>query len=120
MVEGAVKQDRLARRWSLVPMLACCLGLLDACSTPVQVMQNTPHNNFLSRSDIQEIRALVLRRSDIRKPLSRILADRPDEAWITTGRPGYGGEPFNVFTVAKRNGRWVVDSPIREERIVLP
>jgi len=76
-------------------------------------------NQPLSQSDIREIKQVVLQRSDIRKPILRIFFDRPDHAWVNTGQHGYVGAVGNQFTVAKRHGRWQIDSKIEEETILV-
>jgi hypothetical protein len=98
-------------------ILLALLGLLAACGTRAEI---NPGVFELSQNDIHEINLLVSQRADIRKPVSRILCDYPDHAVITAGRRGYAGEVFNVFQVAKRHGRWIIDSPISEERISVP
>jgi hypothetical protein len=95
--------------WFL-PML-----MLGSCSMPPIVNGNYS----LSENDVAEIKQLVLQRSDTRKPILRIFADRPNHALVDSGRQGYVGNIFNSFAVAKRHGRWQIDSKIEEEHIIV-
>jgi hypothetical protein len=99
-------------------ILLALFGLLAACGTRPEMNNTGPYG--LSQDDVREIKLLVSQRPDIRKPVSRILCDYTDHAVVTAGRRGYAGEVFNIFDVAKRHGRWMIDSPIREEHINVP
>jgi hypothetical protein len=74
----------------------------------------------LSSSDIRAIEALVDARPDIAKPLQSVYTDRRNHARVSSGaltrRVGSG----SLFTVAKRQGKWVIDSSIEEEHIIYP
>jgi hypothetical protein len=96
--------------FGLVPLL-----VLASCSMPPIVGGNYP----LSQRDIREIKQVVLQRSDIRKPILWIFFDRPEHAWVNTGQDGYVGAVGDQFTVAKRHGRWQIDSKIQEETILV-
>jgi len=72
----------------------------------------------LSGADVRAIERLVDGRTDIPKPVSEINADRPDHAEVATGVLDYRVGSGSLFTVAKRGGQWVIDSPVREEHVI--
>ena len=72
----------------------------------------------LSENDIREINLLLLRPSDIRKPVLRIVPDATDHALVDTGEEDHVGAIFTEFAVARRHGRWVVASPIKEHAVI--
>ena len=93
--------------------LPVVLFVLAACATPPEIIGHLP------AEDIRAIELLVSRRADIRKPILRIDADRPDLATIQTGRDDNAGDISQRFTVAKRHGQWIIVSQIDEERIII-
>jgi hypothetical protein len=70
----------------------------------------------LPDSDIREITALVMQRTDIPKPILRIVVSSPDDAWLETGREAPGAL-YSSFYVAKRHSRWKVVSDVDAMRI---
>jgi hypothetical protein len=96
-------------------VISFALLSLTSCTMPPTVLGNQP----LSQGDIREIKQLVLQRPDIKKPILRIFFDRADHAWVNTGQDGYVGAVGDQFTVAKRHGRWEIDSKIEEETILV-
>jgi len=72
----------------------------------------------LPDSDIREITALVTQRTDIPKPILRIVVSGPDHAWLETGREAPGAL-YSSFYVAKRHGRWKVASDVNTMRITV-
>ena len=96
--------------------LLCALLLMTSCATPLDL--SGPYSKQLSQKDIQEIKVLVSERSDIKKPVFKIWADRSNNALVRTGRDQDVGDVINEFRVAKQNGRWQVTSKITEEHII--
>jgi len=73
----------------------------------------------LPASDVQAIQQLVSRRADIAQGVRNIRANDPNHASVTSGATlGHPGGTGNAFTVAKRHGKWVIDSPIYKEYTV--
>ena len=90
------------------------LAIVSSCA-------NKPHvsgSSALSETDVRAIEQLVDGRWDIPKPVREIYADRPNHAEISTGLLNYRAGSASLFTVAKRGGHWVIDSPVREEHII--
>jgi hypothetical protein len=71
----------------------------------------------LSDTDIQQVRALVSRRKDIRKPIIRIVAVDKNRALVETGNEEHVGDIFEDFGVTKRQERWRISSSIDPHRI---
>ena len=72
----------------------------------------------LSETDVLAIQRLVDSRSDIPKPIQSIRTDRPNHAEVSSGKLSRRVGSGSIFTVAKRRGKWTIDSPIQEEHIV--
>jgi hypothetical protein len=72
----------------------------------------------LPESDVREITALVMQRSDIPKPILRIITSDPNHAWLETGRETPGAL-YSSFDVAKRHGQWRVDSDVETMWIIV-
>jgi hypothetical protein len=72
----------------------------------------------LPEGDVREITALVMQRSDIPKPILRIITSDPNHASLETGREAPGAL-YSSFAVAKRHGRWRVDSDVETMRIIV-
>jgi hypothetical protein len=70
----------------------------------------------LPDGDVREITALVMRRSDIPKPILRIVVSSPNSAWLETGREA-PGNLYSSFYVAKHHSRWMVASNVDTMRI---
>ena len=80
-----------------------------------------PHvsGNFpLTEADVEAIQQLIDDRTDIAKPIQSIHTDRPNHAEVTTGRLTRRAGSGSIFTVAKRGGKWFIDSVIEEEHII--
>jgi hypothetical protein len=73
----------------------------------------------LSPEDVRAIQQLVEARPDIRKPVREIYVDRRGHAQVTSGTPTDRVGSGSFFTVAKRRGKWIIDSPIQEEHVIL-
>jgi hypothetical protein len=96
----------------------CAVALaLASCAAPLDF--SGPYSNQLSQNDVEEIKLLVSKRSDIRKPVFRIWVDRPNSALVQTGRALYVGDIVNEFRVAKKDGTWRIASKITEDRIIV-
>ena len=95
--------------------IACAIGVsITSCATSPEIGGDYP----LSRDDIHQIILLVQQRSDIRKPILSIFAFRADRASVQSG----SWDPqdyYSEFFVAKRRGRWQIDSKIWEERTIV-
>ena len=103
----------MLRSFSLLALLAV------GCSTTspqVSVSGGYP----LTAVDVRAIEELVASRSDIPKPIQSIHTDRPNHAKVSTGTLTHRVGSGSLFTVAKRHGRWVIDSPVEEEHIITP
>jgi hypothetical protein len=72
----------------------------------------------LSETDIREITLLLSRRSDIRKPVLRIVPDAANHALVDCGEEDRVDAVFNEIAVAKRNDRWVITSPIAKHVVI--
>jgi hypothetical protein len=65
----------------------------------------------LSARDIAQIRALVLGRSDFRKPIIRIVPFSARRALVVGGMEDKIGSRFSDISVAKKSGTWSVNFP---------
>ena len=101
---------------------ALLLANCACCST------QTPPVEFsgVTRQDVIEIESLVTRRDDILKPVVSVRAiersgggTRSRHIQVVSGRNSKVGDAFDEFDVAKRQGRWVISSPILRDRIVV-
>lgn len=72
----------------------------------------------LAEADVLAIQQLVESRPDIAKPIQSIHTDRPNHAEVSSGRISWRVGSSNLFTVAKRHGKWIIDSAIQEEHII--
>jgi hypothetical protein len=97
------------RLFPIVAVLA-----FSSCASKPQVSGAFP----LSEADIRAIQQLVDAREDIPKPVREIYSDHPNHAEVGTGTLSYRIGSGSLFTVAKRRGQWVIDSPVREEHII--
>ena len=114
----------LILRWFFVVAGA---SLVTACATdqlPDNVMVETfatktlqsvpyevatwPDSSGISRRDIREIQSLVARHSQIRKPILRMMAWKPDSVQVITGSDEHRGDIYNAVHVVKQRGRWRV------------
>jgi hypothetical protein len=77
---------------------------LTSCATEVI----GPYSKSLSADDIQQIKALVLQRSDIAKSIQYIHVTRPDCVVVETGHTLFEGVSV-TFSACKRNGRWQIN-----------
>ena len=96
------------------------VGCSTAPSPPPPHHVSVSGDYALSRADIRAIEQLVEARPDIAQPLQSIHTDRRNHARVSSGaltrRVGSG----SLLTVAKRHGRWIIDSPVEEEHIIYP
>jgi hypothetical protein len=87
---------------------ACFAGALVGCST-TQV-SNTPIEipvacqTFISPRDVEEIRAILLSRTDIRKPFWGITCGH--DCAIAESGPHRSGDISNFVTLCHRHGKW--------------
>jgi hypothetical protein len=102
-------------RTSIITYLAA--SLLVACSTTPQLQINTDCQKYLSSRDIEEIRAIVMNRPDVRKPLWQITCEDRNHAVASSG-PNNSGDISNYVSLARRHGRWHITS-IKEGPVVV-
>ena len=100
------------RSLTVVAMLA----VISSCATKPSVSGRYP----LAESDVKHIQQLVDARSDIPKPIRDIHVHRANHAEVSTGTLTHRIGSGSLFTIAKRHGQWVIDSPVREEHIITP
>jgi len=62
----------------------------------------------MTLDDIDQLVELARARSDILKPLDQIEVQRPDEAFIKSGRPEHTGQKMTTFSARKKAGRWFI------------
>jgi hypothetical protein len=62
----------------------------------------------MTLDDINQLVELAGARPDILKPLDQIEVQRPDEAFIKSGRPEKTGEKGTTFSARKKGGRWFI------------
>jgi hypothetical protein len=99
----------------LISLASALVVFMTSCAALVE----TGGDYALSSSDVEQIRRLAAERPDIKKPVFRIWAERPNRARVNSGRWDYAGDVFDEFTVVKRHGCWQIDSKIQEERIIV-
>jgi hypothetical protein len=92
---------------------SCVAALLCSCATSAEI------SGPLSARDVKAIKLVVEQRSDLKKPVFKIDADRPNRARVQCGRAKKIGDLSNVFTVTKRQGRWTIVSPIKDAYVVI-
>jgi hypothetical protein len=101
--------------------LTCLAGLLMACST-TQVSTTAIEipldcQKYISPSDVEEIRAILMSRSDVRKPFWGITCDDRGRAIAESG-PHRSGDISSFVTLTRRHGKWYITS-IREGPVVI-
>jgi hypothetical protein len=95
--------------------VAALLLVASCATTPAPVITGR-----FTDSDIEEIKQLVLERSEIKKPLLSIQRQTADSALVQTGHHQSIGDVLDTFTVHKRHGKWIIDHhSFTEERIVV-
>ena len=72
----------------------------------------------LSDRDIQEIRAVVSHRSDVRQSIIRIVPVDTNRALVDTGAEGSIGEVFDEFGITRRDEGWYISSSIDAHKII--
>jgi hypothetical protein len=90
-------------------------ALFASCSSEPVIGGKFP----LTAADVAAIQRLVDARPDVRKPLRDTYVDRLNHAQVSTGTPTDRVGSGSFFTVAKRQGHWMIDSPIQEEHIIV-
>jgi len=91
------------------------------CSTATNSHEVSLSGNYpFTSNDVRAIKELVATRSDIPKPLQSIHTDRPNHARVSTGKLTRRVGSGSLFTVAKRQGKWSIDSTVEEEHIIYP
>ncbi len=74
----------------------------------------------LSWDEILELNQLVAHRSDIRKPLGLVRMDAADRAEVSSGDVWESFGKITVFTIHKRDGRWMIDeSSVRQTEAIV-
>ena len=74
----------------------------------------------LPNSEVIQIRALVRARRDIKKPITKIEMVAPDQAKAEAGVANNTGDIVTLFTMHKKNGRWIIDeSSIYESEVII-
>jgi hypothetical protein len=104
--------------FALTALASClCAFVLSSCATP----HDSPRVQFsgVTESDVREIQTLILHRTDILKPLVRVDLMSTRRVKVISGRYSHVGDTFDEFTVSKRNGTWVIVSPIQRDSIVV-
>jgi hypothetical protein len=98
--------------------IACCF--LSSCSIapPKPPDIRGAYARQLSPHEIDQIEAVVTQRSDIRKPIDTIEADRPNHAVVTTG-PTYNTATGNLVKLSHRHGQWFITSVDEIERVII-
>ena len=94
--------------------------VLFAVSSSCAITPSVSGRYPLAEPDVRQIQHLVDARSDIPKPIRNIYVDRANHGEVSTGTLTHRVGSGSLFTVAKRHGRWVIDSPVREEHIITP
>lgn len=94
-------------------------ALLVGCVGPVPQRHWESFSPLLSVADIQQIKALIAARPDIRQPVWEIDTDegRRDRAIVTAGRWPNPGDESDYFYVEKRRGKWKIIPPVRHDRL---
>jgi hypothetical protein len=82
-------------------------------SSPTKTLQSVPYevatwpdSPGISRRDIRDIESLVARNPQIRKPIVRMMAWKPDSVQVVTGSDEHRGDTYNLVHAVKRHGRW--------------
>jgi hypothetical protein len=89
------------------PLILLAALLLAACSN-LDLNTDPRCKRYLSTRDMDEIRALLVSRPDIKKPLWGLVCDDRDHVTAKTG--GARGEDAmsSVVTLVRRNGKWQI------------
>jgi hypothetical protein len=66
----------------------------------------------LTAADVEQIKALVTTRPDIRKPVREINLNRYNHWEVSSGPLPQEVGRGNAFTVAKHHGKWIIDGPV--------
>ncbi len=94
--------------------------LASGCSTTTSSPQVSVSGAYaLTSVDIRSIQELVVARREIPEPIRSIHTDRRNHAQVSTGMPTHRVGSGSIFTVAKHNGHWMIDSPIQEEHVIV-
>ena len=72
----------------------------------------------LTDTDIEQIKSLVLRDADFKKPIIRIFAVYDEHAVAIGGREQQVGDVFSSTGLVKRHGRWIVLYPAFTGRVI--
>jgi len=62
----------------------------------------------MTLDDIHQLVELARARPEILKQLDQIEVQRPDEAYVKSGRPDHTGEKMTTFSARKKGGRWFI------------
>jgi hypothetical protein len=99
------------RLCAIIPVTAL---LLAACSTTEQLQIPEVCQRYLSAGDIEEIRALLASRPDIRQPLWGINCDDRGRLIAESG----SGDICSLVTLTRQHGKWHILS-IKDQPVVV-
>jgi hypothetical protein len=92
---------------------------LGSCAIPLTNEEAPYYSPGLSATDIEQIKALVAKRPDIKQPIWTIQTEegRSDRANVYAGRWDKTGDQSDYFTVAKQHGKWRIISRIQRDTL---
>ena len=82
-------------------LMACATTELSSIDMQIPVVCQ----KYVSATDVEEIRALLANRADIRQPLWGITCDNRGRAIAESG-PHRGGDISSFVTLSRRHGKW--------------
>ncbi len=102
----------------LPSLIVCTAAAIISCqtqpypvSTPIRFAFPTIafEGSYAPRLTVDDVRQIVViakSRSDILKPVDKIMIEQPNRATVKTGNPQQTGDPVSSFEVRKEQGRW--------------
>ncbi|MGC1323879.1 MAG: hypothetical protein WA849_16990 [Candidatus Udaeobacter sp.] len=93
--------------------LTCCTSGFYHIQTAIRFRHPTldifgAASSQMTLDDIDQLVELARARPDILKPLDQIEVQRPDEAFIKSGRADHIGQKMTTFSARKKAGRWSI------------